>query len=141
MKVDLRTTVKTNQYKYHTWTFNDSVPGPFIWARVGDIVELSLTNRDETGNPHNIDCHAFEGPGVLTTSDENQTKTARFCLLYPDLFIYHCAAAPVPVHIANGMYIQAEWDWNKISIRCFFRLFGKYKFFPFLFRTWIKSLI
>ncbi|CAF1001320.1 unnamed protein product [Rotaria sp. Silwood1] len=104
-------------YKYDVWTFNDSVPGPFIRARVGDIIELNLTNRDETGNPHNIDCHAFEGPGggaALTTADLNQTKTARFRLLYPGLFVYHCAAAPVPVHIANGMYgliyVQPEYD-------------------------------
>ncbi|CAF3552621.1 unnamed protein product [Rotaria sp. Silwood1] len=95
-------------YKYDVWTFNDSVPGPFIRARVGDIIELNLTNRDETGNPHNIDCHAFEGPGggaALTTADLNQTKTARFRLLYPGLFVYHCAAAPVPVHIANGIIL------------------------------------
>lgn len=31
--------------------------------RGGDVVELSLTNRDESGNPHNIDCHALLGPG------------------------------------------------------------------------------
>jgi copper-containing nitrite reductase len=119
LKVNLRTTTKTiqltNMYKYDVWTFNDNVPGPFIRARVGDIVELSLTNQDETGNPHNIDCHAFEGPGggaALTTCAENQTKTARFRLLYPGLFIYHCAAAPITAHIANGMYgmmyVQAE---------------------------------
>lgn len=29
-------------------------------------------------------------------------KVARFRLLRPGLFIYHCAAAPLPVHIANG---------------------------------------
>ncbi|KFY40010.1 hypothetical protein V494_03703 [Pseudogymnoascus sp. VKM F-4513 (FW-928)] len=97
----------TSQYKYEQWTFNDMVPGPFIRARVGDVVELSLTNKDETGNPHNIDCHAFTGPGggsALTTAEENQTKTANFKLLCPGLYLYHCAAAPVPVHIANGMY-------------------------------------
>lgn len=27
-----------------------------------------------------------------------------FKLLNPGLYIYHCAAAPVPVHMANGMY-------------------------------------
>lgn len=32
-----------------------------IRARVGDVVELSLTNTDPSGNPHNIDCHGFEG--------------------------------------------------------------------------------
>eukprot|EP00981_Chlorochromonas_danica_P013648 scaffold6599_cov166-Ochromonas_danica.AAC.6 len=111
VKVDLTTELKTIQidsrYKYEAWTFNGSVPGPMIRARVGDIVELSLTNLDASGNPHNIDCHGFEGPGggaALTLAQENETKVARFKLLYPGLFVYHCAAAPVPVHIANGMY-------------------------------------
>lgn len=97
----------TSQYTYEMWNFNGSVPGPFIRAREGDVVELSLTNHDETGNPHNIDCHAFLGPGggsALTTAEEGQTKTGRFRLISPGLYIYHCAAAPVPVHIANGMY-------------------------------------
>ncbi|KAH7254980.1 copper-containing nitrite reductase [Fusarium solani] len=111
VKVPLVTTTKlaqlTSQYKYEQWTFNGTVPGPFIRAKVGDVVELSLTNKDPAGNPHNIDCHAFTGPGggaAVTTAEENETKTARFKLLYPGLYVYHCAAAPVPVHIANGMY-------------------------------------
>ncbi|PGH12596.1 nitrite reductase, copper-containing [Polytolypa hystricis UAMH7299] len=111
LQVPLTTTTKTKQitslYKYDTWTFNDQVPGPFIRARVGDVMELTLTNKDESGNPHNIDSHAFTGPGggaALTTAEENQSKTGRFKLLFPGLYVYHCAAAPVPVHIANGMY-------------------------------------
>ncbi|KAK5202762.1 hypothetical protein LTR41_011489 [Exophiala xenobiotica] len=122
LKVDLTTTIKKTQltgaYKYEQWTFNDQVPGPFIRARVGDIVEVTFTNKDKSGMPHNIDCHAVLGPGggsAVTTTEENQTKTARFKLLCPGLFVYHSAAAPVPVHIANGMfglmYVQpAEHD-------------------------------
>lgn len=111
LKVHLTTGAKveklTSQYKFETWNFNDSVPGPFIRAREGDVVELSITNKDPIGNPHNVDCHAFLGPGggaALTTAEEGDTKTGRFRLLTPGLYIYHCAAAPVPVHIANGMY-------------------------------------
>ncbi|UNI21230.1 hypothetical protein JDV02_007239 [Purpureocillium takamizusanense] len=111
VKVDLTTSPKmvqvTNQHKYEAWTFNGTVPGPFIRARAGDVVEVRLANRDETGNPHNIDSHAFTGPGggaALTTADEGECKTARFRLLCPGLYVYHCAAAPVPVHIANGMF-------------------------------------
>ncbi|KAL2130410.1 hypothetical protein VTI74DRAFT_6499 [Chaetomium olivicolor] len=111
LEVPLKTTTKmvqlTSPYKYEQWTFNDTVPGPFIRARVGDVIDLKLTNLDKTGNPHNIDSHAFTGPGggaALTTVEENDTKTARFKLLHPGIYIYHCAAAPVPVHIANGMY-------------------------------------
>jgi len=111
VKVDLTTDVRKIQlnakYKYEGWTFNGSIPGPMIRARVGDVVDLTLTNYDTTGNPHNIDCHGFEGPGggaALTLAGENETKRARFKLLYPGLYVYHCAAAPVPVHVANGMY-------------------------------------
>jgi hypothetical protein len=32
-------------------------------------------------------------------------QVATFKLLYPGVFMYHCAAAPVPVHIANGMWV------------------------------------
>ncbi|KAF9891335.1 hypothetical protein FE257_004190 [Aspergillus nanangensis] len=121
LQVDLETTTKLSQltstHKYEKWTFNDSSPGPFIRARVGDVIELSLTNRDESGNPHNIDSHGFLGPGggaSITTASEGETKTAHFKVMYPGLFIYHCAAAPVPVHIANGMYgliyVQPEDD-------------------------------
>ncbi|KAJ5512223.1 hypothetical protein N7463_001775 [Penicillium fimorum] len=126
LQVPLTTSIKskqlTSQYKYEQWTFNGTVPGPFIRARVGDTVELSLTNRDESGNPHNIDCHAFLGPGggsALTTAEEGQTKTARFHLTCPGLYLYHCAAAPVPVHIANGMYglmyVQPEKDLDPVD--------------------------
>ncbi|KMU79180.1 copper-containing nitrite reductase [Coccidioides immitis RMSCC 3703] len=111
LRVPLTTTTKLSQltsvYKYDQWTFNDSVPGPFIRARAGDVIELTITNKDPSGNPHNIDCHAFIGPGggaPLTTVGFNESKTARFQLLHPGLYVYHCSAAPVPVHIANGMY-------------------------------------
>lgn len=121
LQVRLSTTTKkaqlTSQFKYEQWTFNDVVPGPFIRARVGDVVDLSLTNLDKTGNPHNIDCHAFTGPGggaALTTAEENETKRGMFKLLFPGLYLYHCAAAPMPVHVANGMYgliyVQPEED-------------------------------
>ncbi|KAH6880679.1 nitrite reductase-I [Thelonectria olida] len=121
LQVPLTTVTKvaqlTSQFKYEQWTFNNTVPGPFIRARVGDVVEVKFTNRDVAGNPHNIDCHAFTGPGggaSLTTTEENETKMARFKLLSPGLYLYHCAAAPVPVHIANGMYgliyVQPEVD-------------------------------
>ncbi|KAJ5413770.1 hypothetical protein N7509_000397 [Penicillium cosmopolitanum] len=54
-----------------------------------------------------VDCHAFLGPGggsAPTTAEEGETKTARFRLTYPVRCIYNCAAAPVPVYIADCMY-------------------------------------
>ena len=92
---------------YHFWTFNGHVPGSFIRARVGDTLEVHLTNSDESGMPHNIDLHAVTGPGggaKVTTVVQGEERVAWFKLLHPGLFVYHCAAPPVMDHIANGMY-------------------------------------
>jgi copper-containing nitrite reductase len=92
---------------YEAWTFNDSVPGPFIRARVDDTLEVSVTNSDVSGMPHNLDFHAVSGPGgggAVTMVAPGQRHAASFKLLYPGLFIYHCGAMPVMDHIANGMY-------------------------------------
>ncbi len=93
------------QYKF--WTFNGHIPGPFIRTRVGDTLELHVTNSDDSGMPHNVDLHAVTGPGggaPITTIVQGEEKAAYFKLLHPGLFIYHCAAPPVMDHIANGMY-------------------------------------
>lgn len=94
-------------HKFELWTFGGRVPGPFIRARVGDVLEMHFTNNDESGVGHNIDFHAVTGPGggaPALYAEQGETKVGVFKLLTPGLFIYHCAAAPVPMHIANGMY-------------------------------------
>ena len=109
--VDLESTVTDialpNGARYKAWTFNDHAPGPFLRARVGDTLEVTVTNNDPSGMPHNLDFHAVSGPGgggAVTTVVAGGHATARFKLLYPGLFVYHCGAAPVMVHLANGMY-------------------------------------
>lgn len=92
---------------YRFWTFNRHVPGPFIRARVGDTLEVRVTNHDESGMPHNVDFHAVTGPGggaKVTTVVQGEERVAWFKLLHPGLYVYHCAAPPVMDHIANGMY-------------------------------------
>ena len=49
------------QYKF--WSFNGTVPGPMIRVRLGDTVELHLSNHLSSEFPHNIDIHAVNGPG------------------------------------------------------------------------------
>jgi copper-containing nitrite reductase len=95
------------RHKYPMWTYNGSVPGPFIRCREGDIVEVRYTNKDKTGIAHNIDFHAVTGPGggaPCLLAEQDETKTGIFKMMQPGLYIYHCAAAPVPQHIQNGMY-------------------------------------
>ena len=93
--------------KYPAWTFDGRVPGSVSRCRVGDTLELRFTNKDVSGIGHNVDLHAVTGPGggaPATYAEQDQTKVGYFKLLFPGVFVYHCAAAPVPVHIANGMY-------------------------------------
>ncbi|MBI4298541.1 MAG: nitrite reductase, copper-containing [Chloroflexi bacterium] len=93
--------------EYDYWTFNGTVPGPMIRVKEGDTVELTLKNNAGSKHAHNIDLHAVTGPGggaVATNVAPGQEATLRFKALNPGLYIYHCATAPVPDHIANGMY-------------------------------------
>ena len=93
--------------EYTFWTFGGTVPGRFIRIREGDEVEFHLSNRPDSRSPHNIDLHAVTGPGGGASSSfvaPGQTATFRFKALNPGLYVYHCATAPVGMHIANGMY-------------------------------------
>ena len=92
---------------YHYWTFNKKVPGPFVRARVGDTIEVELTNRADSSERHSVDFHAVTGPGggaVATDAAPGETKGFSFKALKPGLYVYHCAVPLAAHHIANGMY-------------------------------------
>lgn len=92
---------------YTFWTFGGSVPGKFIRIREGDEVEFSLSNHPGSKMPHNIDLHAVTGPGggaAASFTAPGHTSVFSFKALNAGLYVYHCATAPVGMHIANGMY-------------------------------------
>jgi len=91
---------------YEFWSYNGHTPGPFIRLRVGDTFEVRLDNS-KGKLTHTVDFHAVTGPGggagaLMTNPGEKSSATFR--ALNPGLFIYHCAAPPIPAHIANGLY-------------------------------------
>ncbi|MTG99034.1 MULTISPECIES: copper-containing nitrite reductase [Myroides] len=93
--------------KYMYWTFGGTVPGSFIRTRVGDEIEFTLKNHPDNKLPHNIDMHAVTGPGGGAASSlvaPGHEVTFSFKTLQPGIYVYHCATAPVGMHIANGMY-------------------------------------
>lgn len=93
--------------QYTFWTFGGKVPGKFIRVREGDTVEFHLMNHPENKLPHNIDLHAVTGPGggaASTFTAPGHQSQFTFKALNPGLFVYHCATAPVGMHMANGMY-------------------------------------
>jgi nitrite reductase (NO-forming) len=93
--------------RYTFWTFGGTVPGSFIRVRQGDTVEFHLKNHPDSKMPHNIDMHGVTGPGGGAASSftaPGHESQFTFKALNHGLFVYHCATAPVGMHIANGMY-------------------------------------
>jgi nitrite reductase (NO-forming) len=92
---------------YTFWTFGGCVPGKFIRVREGDVVDFELMNHPTSKMPHNIDLHAVTGPGggaAASFTAPGHSTTFSFRVLNPGLYVYHCAVAPVGMHVANGMY-------------------------------------
>ncbi len=111
VRVKMETVEKTMKMAdgvdYHYWTFDGDVPGQMIRVREGDTVEVEFSNHPSSTVPHNVDFHAATGPGggaEATFTAPGRTSTFSFKALQPGLYIYHCAVAPVGMHIANGMY-------------------------------------
>lgn len=89
------------------WTFNGTVPGPFVRVRVGDTIEVHMKNASNSTMMHSVDFHAATGPGggsVGLQAAPGEEKVLTFKALVPGLFVYHCATPMVSEHIANGMY-------------------------------------
>ncbi|ASK27910.1 copper-containing nitrite reductase [Neisseria chenwenguii] len=111
VRVKMETVEKTMKMAdgvdYHYWTFNGDVPGQMIRVREGDTVEVEFSNNPSSTVPHNVDFHAATGQGggaEASFTAPGRTSTFSFKALQSGLYIYHCAVAPVGMHIANGMY-------------------------------------
>ena len=93
--------------RYTYWTFGGTVPGSFIRVRQGDTVEFHLKNHPDNKMPHNIDLHGVIGPGGGAASSftaPGHESRFTFRAMHAGIYVYHCATAPVGMHVANGMY-------------------------------------
>jgi nitrite reductase (NO-forming) len=127
VKVDLtlldRTVEITPDVKYQAWTFNGTTPGPVIHARVGQTIEVTLTNKAGTG--HSIDFHSALAPPSVSyqTIFPGQSIHFSWVAKYPGVFLYHCGTPPVLMHIANGMYgavvVDPERGWPGGDMRSY----------------------
>lgn len=106
---------EANGINFDTWGYRIEgdnevlcgAPGPTLRGRVGDVARITLTNLPGNKHPHNIDFHAFTGPGggaMDLTVAPGETASIDVRLLYAGAFMYHCAYGDIPVHIASGMY-------------------------------------
>ncbi len=109
VNLEVREVVKrmADGVNYNFWTFGGDVPGSFIRVREGDQIEFHLANHPTSKMPHNIDLHAVTGPGGGAASSftaPGHESQFSFKAINPGLYVYHCATAPVGLHVANGMY-------------------------------------
>jgi nitrite reductase (NO-forming) len=86
------------------WTYNGTAPGPVLHGRVGDTFAVTLVNDASAG--HSIDFHAgaLAPDGPMRTIDPGQQLTYTFRANQPGIWMYHCSAMPMSLHIANGMF-------------------------------------
>jgi len=92
---------------YTFWTFNGTVPGPFIRLREGQVVEMHIRNLANSTMVHSIDSHAILASGggsAYSQTAPGNESIFQFTAMRVGLFMYHCATPPIPAHIANGMY-------------------------------------
>jgi len=90
------------------WTFNGQVPGPVIEARVGDVLEVRLTNH--LSEPTTLHWHGIRLPAPMDGTDMVQdpvepgaTFVYRITLLDAGTFWYH-SHSNEPVQVRRGMY-------------------------------------
>ena len=90
------------------WAFNGQVPGPVIEARVGDVLEVRLTNR--LPEPTVIHWHGLRVPAAMDGTDMVQHPVApggmftyRFTLPDAGTFWYHPHANET-VQLERGLY-------------------------------------
>ncbi len=93
--------------QYNFWGYNKLVPGPFIRVREGDTIEFHFKNSEGSKNTHTIDFHSMTGPcgaACILSTEPGKESIVSAKAVSPGLFVYHCGAPPIPVHISNGLY-------------------------------------
>lgn len=105
---------------WHAWTYNGTVPGPILKAKVGEILRITLVNN--LNLKHSVHTHLapyrFEFDGsqanVITGTGAGgmvapgQRYTYEFPLTAAGLFYYHCHSSDggfgINEHIRQGLY-------------------------------------
>ena len=89
---------------FQGWSFGDTIPAHALHVRQGDTVKFTLTNNGSMG--HGMDFHAAQiDPGAnYKTVLPGESFTFSWTANVPGVFMFHCSAAPVIQHIADGMF-------------------------------------
>lgn len=97
-------------------TFNGTSPGPTIRVTQGDVVQVTVINKDD--EEHSIDFHGSQLSAVpnFTAIPPDGSRTLTFVAVNPGAWIYHCEANNVfelwehPLKGMDGMLIVDPKD-------------------------------
>lgn len=86
------------------WLFDGQAPGPTLRGKLGDTFRITLHNKGTMS--HSIDFHAGEvNPDTnMAQIPVGESLTYEFVADRYGVWMYHCATAPMSLHIANGMF-------------------------------------
>ncbi|MDG3012651.1 multicopper oxidase domain-containing protein [Rhodococcus sp. D2-41] len=86
------------------WTYNGRPMGPTLRGKLGDTFEVTLVNHGTMG--HSIDFHAgmVSPDEPMRTINPGESLVYTFTANHTGVWLYHCATAPMAVHIAAGMF-------------------------------------
>jgi len=105
---------------WHAWTYNGTVPGPILKAKVGEILRITLVNN--LNLKHSVHTHLapyrfeFDGSQANVITDTGaagmvpagQQYTYEFQLTAAGLFYYHCHSSDggrmINEHMLQGLY-------------------------------------
>jgi nitrite reductase (NO-forming) len=95
---------------YDGWTFGNTVPGPVVRVRQGDLVKITLVN--ESPMAHSIDFHSARIPMnvAFRSIAPGEELEFEFVAQDPGAFMVHCGTPPVLMHIMQGMYLPIIVD-------------------------------
>jgi nitrite reductase (NO-forming) len=95
---------------YEGWTFGNTVPGPVIRVREGDLVKVTLVN--ESPMAHSIDFHSARIPmnTAFRSIGPGEELEFEFVAKDPGAYMVHCGTPPVLMHIMQGMYLPIIVD-------------------------------
>ncbi len=107
---------------WHAWTYNGSVPGPTLKGKVGEILQVTVINKD-TSLKHSFHTHLapyrFEYDGSQANVIDGRGAGGmvppnggiylyEFQLTAAGLFYYHCHSSdgghPINEHMLRGLY-------------------------------------
>jgi nitrite reductase (NO-forming) len=105
-----RTIEVADGVEYEGWTFGNTVPGPVIRVREGDLVRITLVN--ESPMAHSIDFHSARIPmnDAFRNIGPGEELEFEFVARDAGVFMVHCGTPPVLMHIMQGMYMTIIVD-------------------------------